>query len=75
MMCLNTNVRILLEEMGGTVFVTWVYRALGAKIGKNACIFGHAMEYDLLEVGRTIHFALGLRPPHLNAWRYLASWL
>lgn len=51
MMCLNTNVRVLLEEMGGTVFVAWVYRAMGAKIGKNACIFGHAMEYDLLEIG------------------------
>jgi amino acid adenylation domain-containing protein len=51
MMCLNTNVYVLLEEMGGTVFSPLFFRAMGAKVGKDACIFGSAMEFDLLQIG------------------------
>jgi len=39
----------LAENLQGTVFNSWYYRMMGAKVGKNAYLAGLALEYDLLE--------------------------
>jgi acetyltransferase-like isoleucine patch superfamily enzyme len=41
----------LADHLTGTAFQIWYYRAMGAKIGKNAYIAGIALEFDLLELG------------------------
>merc|ERR1719215_234114 len=35
----------------GTEFMVWYYRAMGASVGANCCLFGLAFEYDLLSIG------------------------
>merc|ERR1719450_297729 len=41
----------LADIIQGTAFNNWVHRALGAKIGRDCCLFGLALEYDLLTIG------------------------
>ncbi|CAK0814329.1 unnamed protein product [Prorocentrum cordatum] len=40
-----------LDALAGTLFKAWYYRAMGATVGKNCCLFGLAFEYDLLHIG------------------------
>jgi acetyltransferase-like isoleucine patch superfamily enzyme len=51
MVMLNLQHALKDDWLRGTVFINWVWRLMGAKIGKNACIYGLATEYDLLTVG------------------------
>uniref|UniRef100_A0A7S2HIV8 Uncharacterized protein n=1 Tax=Zooxanthella nutricula TaxID=1333877 RepID=A0A7S2HIV8_9DINO len=41
----------LAEALDGTVFKAWVYRANGAKVGRNCYLSGLVVEYDLLSIG------------------------
>ena len=51
MMIVTSGVSGLGEALQGTVFAEWVYRACGAKVGKNCYLSGLAVEYDLPTVG------------------------
>lgn len=44
----------LLDLLQGTAFYAWVFRASGATVGRNACIFGFGLEFDLLEIGDNV---------------------
>jgi len=57
MMILSSGVSDLAEAMQGTIFNAWVYRANGARVGRNCYLAGLAVEYDLLEIGD--HVAIG----------------
>lgn len=51
MMAVKEAIGKLLGEIAGTIFTTWFFRAMGSKIGKDACIFGYGLEYDLFSAG------------------------
>jgi acetyltransferase-like isoleucine patch superfamily enzyme len=51
MMAVMETTDTLFEIFNGSVYVIWMYRAFGSKIGENACLLGSPLEFDLLEVG------------------------
>jgi acetyltransferase-like isoleucine patch superfamily enzyme len=51
MVMLNLQHAIKDDWLHGSVFLNGLWRLMGANIGKNACMFGLATEYDLLTVG------------------------
>jgi amino acid adenylation domain-containing protein len=51
MVMLNLQHAIKDDWLQGSVFLNGLWRMMGANIGKNACMFGLATEYDLLTVG------------------------
>eukprot|EP00929_Paragymnodinium_shiwhaense_P124110 TRINITY_DN9903_c0_g1_i7.p1 TRINITY_DN9903_c0_g1~~TRINITY_DN9903_c0_g1_i7.p1 ORF type:complete len:1824 (+),score=356.55 TRINITY_DN9903_c0_g1_i7:65-5536(+) len=44
----------LLSMISGTWFSVLFMRAMGAKVGKKVCFFGHGFEYDLLNIGDNV---------------------
>jgi len=51
MMILSSGISDLGEALQGSIFNEWLYRANGAKVGKNCYLSGLAVEYDLLQIG------------------------
>eukprot|EP00930_Biecheleria_cincta_P030701 TRINITY_DN21279_c0_g1_i1.p1 TRINITY_DN21279_c0_g1~~TRINITY_DN21279_c0_g1_i1.p1 ORF type:complete len:1391 (+),score=203.76 TRINITY_DN21279_c0_g1_i1:129-4175(+) len=51
MMILSGVMEDALDALQGTEFLAMYYRAMGAKVGRNCCLFGLAFEYDLLSIG------------------------
>merc|ERR1719284_922098 len=54
MMILSGGISDLAEALQGTVFNTWLYRANGARVGRNCYLAGLAVEYDLLQIGDNV---------------------
>jgi acetyltransferase-like isoleucine patch superfamily enzyme len=59
MMILKGGISSLSDALEGTYYNTWVFRAFGAKVGKNCYLAGLAVEYDLLEVGDNVAIGTG----------------
>ena len=51
MMILSGVMEDAVDALQGTEFLAWYYRLMGAKVGQNCCLFGLALEYDLLSMG------------------------
>ncbi|CAE7225832.1 mycC, partial [Symbiodinium sp. CCMP2456] len=51
MMILSGVMEDAVDALQGTEFLVWYYRLMGAKVGQNCCLFGLALEYDLLTMG------------------------
>ena len=41
----------LLDDIAGTAFYTMFFRAMGATIGDDVCMYGYGLEYDLFSCG------------------------
>jgi acetyltransferase-like isoleucine patch superfamily enzyme len=59
MMQLRGAMSGLNESLQGTAFNNWVLRAYGASVGRDCCLFGLALEYDLLSVGDRVSIGAG----------------
>eukprot|EP01062_Namystynia_karyoxenos_P016055 TRINITY_DN15855_c0_g2_i1.p1 TRINITY_DN15855_c0_g2~~TRINITY_DN15855_c0_g2_i1.p1 ORF type:complete len:2367 (+),score=707.90 TRINITY_DN15855_c0_g2_i1:269-7102(+) len=51
MMAVKEAIGKLLAEIQGTIFTAWFFRAMGSNVGKDVCIFGYGLEYDLFTAG------------------------
>jgi acetyltransferase-like isoleucine patch superfamily enzyme len=59
MMQLRGAMSGLNESLQGTAFNNWALRAYGASVGRDCCLFGLALEYDLLSVGDRVAIGAG----------------
>ena len=51
MMLLSGVMEDVVKALHGSVWLSVYYRAMGAEVGSNCCLFGLALEYDLLKIG------------------------
>ena len=51
MMLLAGAAEDVIDSLGGTAWMAIYYRLMGARVGKDCCLFGLALEYDLLTLG------------------------
>ena len=51
MMAVKETIGKMLEMFAGTAFYSWFFRAMGSDIGKDVCIMGYGLEYDLFSAG------------------------
>eukprot|EP01059_Diplonema_ambulator_P002094 TRINITY_DN11727_c1_g1_i1.p1 TRINITY_DN11727_c1_g1~~TRINITY_DN11727_c1_g1_i1.p1 ORF type:complete len:2221 (+),score=342.23 TRINITY_DN11727_c1_g1_i1:731-6664(+) len=51
MMAVKEAIGKLLDDIAGTPFLIWFFKAMGSKMGKDVCMMGYGLEYDLFSCG------------------------